>query len=157
MQRLLSGDRRALARMVTLIENEIPTARRYLAEPDGGVEHSARVLNLCRTGRYQGRGYYVSLLAEARGHRALRRDPSVRADTEACLDPSPLQGVLRQARAPHRPSKILSQRDTSAATALLTKPVITVHVPPRPLVCLLSIMLPRLLLTPTSCAVVPSR
>lgn len=32
MQRLLSGDRRALARMVTLIENEIPTARRYLAE-----------------------------------------------------------------------------------------------------------------------------
>src|SRR5437764_968832 len=47
------------------------SARRYLAEPDGGVEHSARVLNLCRTGRYQGRGYYVSLLAEARGHRAL--------------------------------------------------------------------------------------
>ncbi|MFL5692451.1 MAG: methylmalonyl Co-A mutase-associated GTPase MeaB [Ktedonobacteraceae bacterium] len=32
VQRLLSGDRRALARMVTLIENEIPTARRYLAE-----------------------------------------------------------------------------------------------------------------------------
>lgn len=32
VQRLLSGDRRALARMVTLIENEIPAARRYLAE-----------------------------------------------------------------------------------------------------------------------------
>ena len=32
MQRLLSGDRRALARMVTLIENEIPAARGYLAE-----------------------------------------------------------------------------------------------------------------------------
>lgn len=30
--RLLSGDRRALARMVTLIENESPQARRYLAE-----------------------------------------------------------------------------------------------------------------------------
>lgn len=30
--RLLSGDRRALARMVTLIENESPVARRYLAE-----------------------------------------------------------------------------------------------------------------------------
>ena len=25
------------------------------------------MLNLCRTGRYQGRGYYVSLIAEARG------------------------------------------------------------------------------------------
>src|SRR5437588_1770555 len=31
IERLLSGDRRALARMVTLIENEIPAARRYLA------------------------------------------------------------------------------------------------------------------------------
>jgi len=31
-ERLLSGDRRALARMVTLIENESPRARRYLAE-----------------------------------------------------------------------------------------------------------------------------
>src|SRR6266581_505199 len=32
VERLLSGDRRALARMVTLIENEAPPARRYLAE-----------------------------------------------------------------------------------------------------------------------------
>src|SRR5881227_1092479 len=32
VERLLSGDRRALARMVTLIENEIPAARQYLAE-----------------------------------------------------------------------------------------------------------------------------
>ncbi len=32
IERLLGGDRRALARMVTLIENEIPVARRYLAE-----------------------------------------------------------------------------------------------------------------------------
>lgn len=32
VERLLSGDRRALARMVTLIESEAPVARRYLAE-----------------------------------------------------------------------------------------------------------------------------
>ena len=32
VERLLSGDRRALARMVTLIENESPVARRHLAE-----------------------------------------------------------------------------------------------------------------------------
>ncbi len=32
VERLLSGDRRALARMVTLIENQSPQARRYLAE-----------------------------------------------------------------------------------------------------------------------------
>ncbi len=32
VERLLSGDRRARARMVTLIENEVPVARRYLVE-----------------------------------------------------------------------------------------------------------------------------
>ena len=32
VERLLNGDRRALARMVTLIENEVPQSRRYLAE-----------------------------------------------------------------------------------------------------------------------------
>ena len=32
VERLLDGDRRALARMVTLIENEIPQTHRYLAE-----------------------------------------------------------------------------------------------------------------------------
>ena len=47
----------------------VVTARRYLAEPEIGREPDVRVLNLCRTGRYQGRGYYVSLLAEARGQR----------------------------------------------------------------------------------------
>jgi glutathione synthase/RimK-type ligase-like ATP-grasp enzyme len=47
------------------------TARRYLAEPESGNEGTVRVLNLCRTGRYQGRGYYVSLLAEARGQRPI--------------------------------------------------------------------------------------
>src|SRR5438105_10136270 len=45
------------------------TARRYLADPDSVNEGSVQVLNLCRTGRYQGRGYYVSLVAEARGQR----------------------------------------------------------------------------------------
>jgi glutathione synthase/RimK-type ligase-like ATP-grasp enzyme len=45
------------------------TARRYLAEPESVTEADVRVLNLCQTGRYQGRGYYVSLLAEARGQR----------------------------------------------------------------------------------------
>ncbi len=41
VERLLSGDRRALARMVTLIENEAPQARRYLAElhQNAGLAH----------------------------------------------------------------------------------------------------------------------
>src|SRR5512144_546198 len=51
------------------------TARQYLADAESGNEGAVRVLNLCRTGRYQGRGYYVSLLAEARGERPV---PGVR-------------------------------------------------------------------------------
>ena len=47
------------------------SARRYLAQPDNDRESGVRVVNLCRTSRYQGRGYYVSLLAEARGQRPL--------------------------------------------------------------------------------------
>ncbi|HWI13755.1 MAG TPA: RimK family protein [Burkholderiales bacterium] len=52
-----------------LADATVLTARRYLADPESGNGGAVRVLNLCRTGRYQGRGYYVSLLAEARGHR----------------------------------------------------------------------------------------
>ena len=47
------------------------TAREYLTDPAYAEHQSARIVNLCRTDRYQGRGYYVSLLAEARGHRVL--------------------------------------------------------------------------------------
>jgi glutathione synthase/RimK-type ligase-like ATP-grasp enzyme len=46
----------------------IVSARKYLTDALTGDQHTVRVINLCRTGRYQGRGYYVSLLAEARGH-----------------------------------------------------------------------------------------
>ena len=43
-------------------------ARTYLMDPSYGDLRSTKVLNLCRTIRYQSHGYYVSLLAEARGH-----------------------------------------------------------------------------------------
>ncbi len=52
------------------------TAREYLTDTTYSDIRPAKVLNLCRTNRYQGRGYYVSLLAEARGHRPL---PEVKA------------------------------------------------------------------------------
>jgi glutathione synthase/RimK-type ligase-like ATP-grasp enzyme len=44
------------------------TARAYLTEPAYTNHLDAQVVNLCRVQRYQGRGYYVSLLAQARGH-----------------------------------------------------------------------------------------
>jgi len=48
-------------------------ARAYLTEPAYGRDRFARVFNLCKTYRYQSLGYYVSLLAEARGHKPLPR------------------------------------------------------------------------------------
>ena len=46
-------------------------ARTYLIDPTYSVAHSVRVFNLCKSYRYQSMGYYVSLLAEARGHKPL--------------------------------------------------------------------------------------
>ncbi|MEJ6020813.1 RimK family protein [Ramlibacter sp. PS4R-6] len=56
--------------------SSVASARAYLTEPAYANHLRARVVNLCRVNRYQGRGYYVSLLAEARGHEPL---PSVKA------------------------------------------------------------------------------
>jgi glutathione synthase/RimK-type ligase-like ATP-grasp enzyme len=51
-------------------------ARTYLIDAAFGESASTRVFNLCSSYRYQSHGYYVSLLAEARGHQPL---PSVEA------------------------------------------------------------------------------
>ncbi len=49
---------------------EIAAARSYLTESKYAEIRNARIFNLCRSYKYQATGYYVSLLAEARGHRA---------------------------------------------------------------------------------------
>jgi len=46
-------------------------ARTYLTDTKFCAPRSFKVLNMCRSYRYQSVGYYVSLLAEARGHRPL--------------------------------------------------------------------------------------
>ncbi len=51
-------------------EVEVVAAKSYLMESEYAEIESARVFNLCKSYRYQSTGYYVSLLAEARGHRA---------------------------------------------------------------------------------------
>ncbi len=48
---------------------EVVPASVYLTDPAWISERSLRVVNLCRSYRYQSEGYYVSLLATARGHR----------------------------------------------------------------------------------------
>ena len=54
---------------------DVMSAMDYLREPVGGDDERTHVINLCRSYKYLGTGYYVSLLAEARGHKVL---PSVR-------------------------------------------------------------------------------
>jgi len=49
----------------------IISAKDYLTDPEYSKLRKARVFNLCRNYSYQSKGYYVSLLAEARGHLAI--------------------------------------------------------------------------------------
>jgi glutathione synthase/RimK-type ligase-like ATP-grasp enzyme len=52
-------------------EAEVVAAREYLTDPRFSDIKRARVFNLCRSYGYQTLGYYVSLLAVARGHKPL--------------------------------------------------------------------------------------
>jgi glutathione synthase/RimK-type ligase-like ATP-grasp enzyme len=55
--------------------DNVVTAQDYLKETVGSDDERTQVINLCRSYKYLGTGYYVSLLAEARGHKVI---PSVR-------------------------------------------------------------------------------
>ncbi|MDK2970710.1 MAG: hypothetical protein PWP23_465 [Candidatus Sumerlaeota bacterium] len=55
-------------------EVDTVTAQEYLTRDEFAQIKGARVFNLCRSYKYQSMGYYVSLLAAARGHKPL---PSV--------------------------------------------------------------------------------
>jgi glutathione synthase/RimK-type ligase-like ATP-grasp enzyme len=50
---------------------EIVTAKQYITDTRFYEMKGARVFNLCRSYVYQSDGYYVSLLAEARGHKVM--------------------------------------------------------------------------------------
>lgn len=50
---------------------EVIDARSYLTKPEYSDLRGVKVFNLCKSYRYQSAGYYVSLLAEARGHKPL--------------------------------------------------------------------------------------
>ncbi|HEV8067347.1 MAG TPA: RimK family protein [Planctomycetaceae bacterium] len=50
---------------------DVVDARAYLTQPEFSEGRGVKVFNLCRSYRYQTVGYYVSLLAEARGHKPL--------------------------------------------------------------------------------------
>lgn len=62
-------------------------ANTYLTDVQFAARRDLRVFNLCRSYRYQSRGYYVSLLAAARGHKPI---PSV-----ATVQDMKLQTMIR--------------------------------------------------------------
>lgn len=49
----------------------VTSARAYLTDPTYSEDRTAKVFNLCRSYAYQESGYYVSLLAAARGHKPI--------------------------------------------------------------------------------------
>ena len=75
--------------------DRLVTADRFLA---GGetIGRGAAVVNLCRSYRYRTKGYYVSLVADARGQRVL---PTVET-IEGLTEPFGLSRVLREAGVP---------------------------------------------------------
>ncbi len=63
---------------------EVVAARDYLVNDAWSGRRGLRIYNLCRTYGYQTLGYYVSLLAAARGHRPM---PTVETLQDLRLDP----------------------------------------------------------------------
>ena len=58
---------------------QVISAREYLTSSEHSERRGVRVFNLCRSYKYQSAGYYVSLLAGARGHRPI---PSIETLSE---------------------------------------------------------------------------
>lgn len=63
---------------LTIPNVEVVSARKYITEPVFSRMTGARVFNVARLYRYQEIGYYVSLLAEARGHRPVPSITTIR-------------------------------------------------------------------------------
>lgn len=61
------------------------TARDYLTDPWYSTQRNLKVFNLCRSYRYQATGYYVSLLASARGHHVFPNLATVHGVSDATL------------------------------------------------------------------------
>lgn len=83
----------------------VVAAKHYLTAPDFRKQKSLKVYNLCRCYRYQSTGYYVSLLAEARGHNPLPSVATIQDLKSQCmvrLFSGELHEMIQQALAPIR-------------------------------------------------------
>ena len=83
----------------------VVSARDYLTQTQYAQHRDARVYNLCRSYRYLTLGYYVSLLAEARGHRpmpTIRTIQDVRTQAVVQSLTEDLQELVQKSLAPLR-------------------------------------------------------
>jgi glutathione synthase/RimK-type ligase-like ATP-grasp enzyme len=89
---------------------QIVSARAYLTDPRFSELRGAKVFNLCRTYGYQSVGYYVSLLAAARGHKPM---PSVETIQDLRLSPlvrmvsEELDALIQRSLAPLKSGRFL--------------------------------------------------
>jgi glutathione synthase/RimK-type ligase-like ATP-grasp enzyme/gamma-glutamyl:cysteine ligase YbdK (ATP-grasp superfamily) len=91
-------------------------ADRYLEGAAGLSRPGAVVVNLCRTRRYGSKGYYVSLLADARGQRPL---PSIETG-EVLAQPRNLLRRLQEAGVPTaRPHRVAPATERACTAAYL--------------------------------------
>jgi len=82
---------------------EVVSARDYVTNPRFNEVRPARVFNLSRSYRYMSTGYYVSLLAEARGHKPIPTVAtlqSLRSDTEIRVVSEELDELIQKTLAP---------------------------------------------------------
>ncbi|MDH4320796.1 MAG: RimK family protein [Desulfobulbaceae bacterium] len=89
---------------------EIITARTYLTDPAYSHLRRVKVFNLCKSYRYQSAGYYVSLLAEARGHRPLPRLVTIqdmKSQTMVRFVSDDLDALIQKSMAPIQSDKFV--------------------------------------------------
>jgi glutathione synthase/RimK-type ligase-like ATP-grasp enzyme len=87
---------------------EVVDARAYLTRPEYSELRGVRLFNLCRSYRYQSAGYYVSLLAEARGHRPLPSITTIqdlKSQSIVRLVSDDLDGLIQHSLAPIQSDK----------------------------------------------------
>lgn len=80
---------------LNLPDVEIVSAHRYITDPKYMTMRSVRVINLAHSYRYQSSGYYVSLLAAARGHRPMPTVATMR-DLQGSLFSGIAEGALEE-------------------------------------------------------------
>lgn len=93
---------------------EVVAARKYLVHPSYSTLERVRVVNLCRSLAYQKIGYYVSLLADARGHKPM---PSIET----------IQNMKSQAVAPILGSEVQELIDQSLQKVQADEFVLSVY------------------------------